>query len=57
MPVGVAINDGDFMAAFEQMPSGADADDSRAQNDDFHAGEFRGNALLVKVKLKRLRKQ
>ena len=39
LPCGgaLALDDGDFMAALQQMPSGARADDAGAQDDDFHA--------------------
>ena len=42
--VGLAINHRDIMAALQQVPGGADADDARAQHNNFHvarAGQAR----------------
>jgi len=51
----LAIDDDDFMAAFEQVPRCADADDAGAEDGDFHRDLLAGQARCGSDAAPRLR--
>ncbi len=54
--IGLAVHHDDLVAALQQMPGGADADDAGAENERFHGPQCGATCRRIKAKLNSQRK-